>query len=182
MPLDQWKGAVLFLIDNKYVYLIKRSEDMPSHSGQIGFIGGHKKVYESSPTDVAVREFIEETSLDSTTIKTLGFLKPVYTARHWPIVPVLAELLIPSSDFLTKIKSNGEWDYLLAYSWENLIREDSWSFAWRNGLFKSPVLFHHINKSSYLSSGRSDTDMILWGATAQMIWNFLRSYQGLKQK
>jgi 8-oxo-dGTP pyrophosphatase MutT (NUDIX family) len=46
-PSDsEWKGAVLFLFNEEFVFLIKRAEGMPTHGGQIAFVGGHKKSHE----------------------------------------------------------------------------------------------------------------------------------------
>ncbi len=176
---DEWKGAVLFLVDRDYVYLIKRSESMPSHSGQIAFFGGHKKDNELTPEEVALREFEEETSLPRSSLDIYGVLKPVYTARLTPVIPVLAELKMSSSTFLNESVSNGEWDLLLAYNWKNLFDKEKWYFAWRNGLSRSPVLFHNISKNAYQSKNLNQQDQLLWGATAQMIWNFLKIYHQL---
>ena len=56
----EWKGAVLFLCNEDHVFLIKRAEAMPTHGGQIAFVGGHKKPDETDAWVVAQREFEEE--------------------------------------------------------------------------------------------------------------------------
>ena len=52
-PLDKWSGAVLFLVVEEKLVFIKRSETMPTHRGQIGFMGGHKLSDESNPFETA---------------------------------------------------------------------------------------------------------------------------------
>jgi 8-oxo-dGTP pyrophosphatase MutT (NUDIX family) len=173
---SQWKGAVLFLCNDDHVFLIKRSDSMPSHGGQIAFVGGHRQGDEIDPWDVAQREFEEETHHLRTCIDYVGTLPVVMTARHQPIVPVVARLLMPTEQFLSEIKSNGEWDEVIAYPWSSLLREESWEFAWRHGTSMSPVLFHTIRAGAYLPVEKNWKPHILWGATANMIWSFLKLY------
>jgi 8-oxo-dGTP pyrophosphatase MutT (NUDIX family) len=171
----EWKGAVLFLCNEDHVFLIKRSESMPTHSGQIAFVGGHKKDIET-PWDVAQREFEEETHHARGCLELLGFLPLVMTARNQPIVPVVARLSIPTAQFLAEVKSNGEWDDILAYPWSELIQEERWEFAWRHGYTQSPVMFHAIREGTYLPLETNVKPHLLWGATAHMIWNLLHLY------
>jgi 8-oxo-dGTP pyrophosphatase MutT (NUDIX family) len=173
---DEWKGAVVFLCNDKDVFFIKRSNDMPTHSGQIAFIGGHKNPLETDPWSVAQREFEEETSLSRSHIQFLGYLPVVMTANLKPIVPVMAELSLSSKDFLEKIRTNGEWDDCIAYPWSKLMIESSWQFAWRKGLTHMPVLFHPMNKATLMSKRLNFEGDTLWGATASIVWDFLRLY------
>jgi 8-oxo-dGTP pyrophosphatase MutT (NUDIX family) len=175
-PESEWKGAVLFLINEDHVFLIKRSESMPTHGGQIAFVGGHKKFSEINPWEVAMREFEEETHLSRQHLELLGYLPAVMTARLQPIVPVVARLKIPTAQFLQDIKSNGEWEDILAYPWSELMMEENWNFAWRQGYSRSAVLFHPIKAGSYLPLENNGKAHLLWGATAQMIWHFLKIY------
>ncbi len=99
------------------------------------------------------------------------------TARLQPIVPVLARLKIPTAQFLQEVKSNGEWDDILAYSWEELMKEENWEYAWRHGFVsKTAVMFHPIRSGTYLPLENNKKTHLLWGATAGMIWSFLRLY------
>jgi hypothetical protein len=164
----EWKGAVVFLCNEEHVFLIKRAESMPTHGGQIAFIGGHKHAGEDSPWDVAQREYEEETGLARTSIEFVGYLPAVITARLQPIIPVVAKLLIPTDEFLSKARSNGEWDVIMAHPWEVLMQEESWQYGWRLGFGKVPILFHTIKTR--------EQQHLLWGATASMIWSLLRLY------
>ncbi len=151
---------------------------MPTHSGQIAFVGGHRGENEEDPWIVAQREFNEETGLSQEMVHFLGYLPPVMTARLQPIVPVLAELLIPTENFLSQVSSNGEWDNCLAYPWSELQKEENWDFGWRNGHVRSPVLFHGLRPGLYRSIIDNQQTYLLWGATAAMVWDFLRLYYG----
>lgn len=153
---------------------------MPTHGGQMAFVGGHKQNHESDPWIVAQREFEEETSLSRDQIEFLGYLPIVMTARLQPIVPVLSKLLISTEDFLKQVKSNGEWDDVIVYPWKELSREENWEFAWRNGFARVPVLYHPIRKGTFLNLTQNYHTHLLWGATASMVWDFLRLYYGPK--
>ena len=158
------------------MFLIKRAEGMPTHGGQIAFVGGHKKSHECDPFEVAFREFEEETQFNRECLNYLGHLPVVMTARLQPIIPVLAKLNISSEKFLSEIKSNGEWDDVIAYPWKELMKEENWEYAWRHGHEQSAVMFHPIKSGSYLPMEQNVKSHLLWGATAQMIWSFLRLY------
>jgi 8-oxo-dGTP pyrophosphatase MutT (NUDIX family) len=174
----EWKGAVLFLCNEDYVFFIRRSESMPTHGGQIAFIGGHKKTTEANPWVVIEREFEEETGFHRKNIEFLGYLPVVMTSSLRPIVPVLGKLHLETKDFLKNVTSNGEWDECLAYPWSELRIEKNWEFAWRNGYSKVPVLFHALRRASFIPKHHQEQAHLLWGATASMVWDFLRLYYG----
>lgn len=167
---------MLFLCNEDHVFLIKRAEAMPTHGGQIAFVGGHRKPSETHPWEVAQREFEEETHHSREIIEYLGWLPAVMTARSQPIVPVVAKLLMPTAQFLEEVKSNGEWDDIMAYPWDELLKEENWEYAWRHGHSSSAVMFHPIRSGSYLPLENNRKTHLLWGATAHMIWNFLKLY------
>jgi 8-oxo-dGTP pyrophosphatase MutT (NUDIX family) len=138
---NEWEGAVLFLCNDEHVFFIRRSEKMPTHGGQIAFVGGHKHVGENNPWMVAQREFEEETSLTRDVIEFMGYLPVVMTARLKPIVPVLGRLKISTEEFMKQVTSNGEWDDCIAYPWSELCIEENWQYAWRTGYTQTPVFF-----------------------------------------
>jgi len=173
---------VVFLFNEDYVFFIKRSEKMPTHGGQMAFVGGHKQSGETDPWIVAQREFEEETSLGREHLEFLGYLPIVMTARLQPIVPVLSKLLITTDEFLQSVKSNGEWDDVVVYPWHDLIKEELWEFAWRNGFTKTPVLYHPIRSGTFLTLTKNFKAHLLWGATAGMVWDFLRLYYGSSER
>ncbi len=179
---NEWKGAVLFLCNEEHVFFIKRSEMMPTHGGQLAFIGGHRQEQETNPWVVAQREYQEETGLAPLTIDFLGYLPAVMTARLQPIVPVMGKLLMTSEEFLHSATSNGEWVDCLAYPWTELAVESSWEFGWRHGHGLGPVLFHTLRQGSFIPKTQDFHTHLLWGATAAMVWDFLRLYYGHSQR
>jgi len=172
-PSD-WKGAVVFLLDDEGIYFIRRSELVPTHKGQIGFMGGHRKSTEIDPWEVAQREFEEESGFSRSILNYVGQLPEVYTNYKQSIVPVVATMNIPREKFLELVQSNGEWDEILFYSWKNLLQEHNWDYARRIGHELTPVMFHPIRPSTYTGKFAQDRFHLLWGATAGMVWSLLQ--------
>jgi len=102
-PQMHWKGAVVCLIIDNHFILIRRSDLMPTHGGQVAMIGGKREKGEDDPWQVAEREFLEETNFKITNAHFFGFLPPVYTARKFMIIPVLAKVPIGLDDFLKSL-------------------------------------------------------------------------------
>lgn len=176
-PVDKWSGAVVFLVVENSLVLIKRSDTMPSHKGQIGFIGGHKKDGEIDPIVTAKREFFEESNIPSSKIECLGLIHPVWTAKRKIIIPVYAHYKGSADEFLGSVKSNGEWGNLVLVPLSFILNEDIWTRCNLNGverysMYFAPLLFRSCR---YLYSGAKDP-YVLWGASAKMILNFFQKH------
>ncbi|MCO4753988.1 MAG: CoA pyrophosphatase [Bacteriovoracaceae bacterium] len=177
IPVKDWAGAVVFLFVRGNLLLIKRSEDMPSHSGQIAFVGGHKNSNET-PTQTAAREFEEETGLSSSILDFVGILEPVKTASRSLIIPCVYQVDMDPEAFIKRLKSNGEWSEAILVPFKDIIQYDRWTFAKSIRIGeKNLIMFYPIMRNSYISStGSAVKDHLLWGATAKMIWNFFKFY------
>ena len=79
------------------VLLTQRSNDMPSHPGQISFPGGKVDDCDSSPLDCALREAREEIGLPADHVEPLGYLDSYRTGTGFQITPVVA-LVRPGFD------------------------------------------------------------------------------------
>lgn len=172
----EWKGAVVFLCNDEHVFFIRRSEKMPTHGGQMAFVGGHRRPDEDNPWDTAQREFEEETSFNRDTLEFVGYLPAVMTSRMQPIVPVMAKVKISTQEFIKNVKSNGEWVDCVAYPWSELLIEENWQFGIRHGYAKFHVLFHPMRRGTFIPKTNDFHTHLLWGATASMVWDFLRLY------
>jgi len=72
------------------VLLTKRSEEMPTHAGQISFPGGRFHAGDKSLVDTALRELGEETGIDRAFVTVGGFLDPYETVNSgFMILPVV---------------------------------------------------------------------------------------------
>lgn len=172
-----WAGASVLLTTDEHLFLVKRSFDMPTHRGQMGFFAGHKTSFETHPFEAARREFSEESGLSSETIRCEGLLSPVYTAREQAIVPVIARLSLTLEEFMATARSNGEWTDLIAVPWKTLSLIENWEWGWRIGKIPQKVLLLPLPPSAYLHqrAGNQET-FLLWGATARMVWEYLSLY------
>ncbi len=174
ITVSQWAGAVNFLFIRDHLLIIKRSETMASHKGQLAFVGGHKKENENEPLETALREFNEETGLSEELPEIIGLGHPVYTANYNIIFPVITYVDMELNKFLESIESNGEWTEALLYPVNDLADIDKWV---RGSASEYSIFFHPILKGMYHSkSGNTSESHLLWGATAQMIWKFFKNY------
>ena len=72
------------------VLLTKRSEEMPTHAGQISFPGGRFHAGDKSLVDTALRELGEETGIDREFVTVGGFLDPYETVNSgFMILPIV---------------------------------------------------------------------------------------------
>lgn len=168
----EWSGAVVFLCTSKEVFFIMRSLDMPTHKGQVGFFGGHKKTGET-PREAALREFSEETSLAKEKIEFIGSLNPVRTSSGKPFVPIVCYYSGEASEILDNAQSNGEWSDVFSYPWKQLCDESRWSFGLIHGLSSFPVLFHTLRRPYLQTKYNRSESYLLWGATAMMVWQLV---------
>lgn len=75
-----------------------RTDDLPSHAGQISFPGGKIEAGESA-AQAALREAHEEIGLAPQSVEPLGFLGPYATATGYLITPLVA--LVPAETAFT---------------------------------------------------------------------------------
>ena len=177
-PVDKWDGAVIILMVEDHIVYIQRSETMPSHKGQIGFMGGHKHQGELTPIMTAKREFEEESSISSSLLEVLGLGEPVFATRSNQrlIIPVIAQYKGSIESFLGQVESNGEWENMVLAPVDYLKKSNMWS-----KLVVRPsriaVFFHPLSKYEciYLNTD-IEKSSLLWGASAKMTLNFFKNY------
>jgi 8-oxo-dGTP pyrophosphatase MutT (NUDIX family) len=71
------------------VLLTQRTEDMPSHAGQIAFPGGRKQAEDSDASATALRETEEEVGISRTFVEVVGQVDPYRTGTGYEITPVV---------------------------------------------------------------------------------------------
>jgi 8-oxo-dGTP pyrophosphatase MutT (NUDIX family) len=72
------------------VLLTLRTDNLPSHAGQIAFPGGKMEEGDCDPVATALREAHEEIGLEARFVDPLGFLDAYRTGTGYRIVPVVA--------------------------------------------------------------------------------------------
>lgn len=79
----------IMLRDPLTVLFTQRSNDMPSHPGQISFPGGKQEGHDSGPLACALREAHEEIGLPPEFVEPLGYLDSYRTGTGFQIFPVV---------------------------------------------------------------------------------------------
>jgi 8-oxo-dGTP pyrophosphatase MutT (NUDIX family) len=71
------------------VLLTQRTEEMPSHAGQIAFPGGRQQKEDADARATALRETEEEVGLSRTFVDVIGPVDPYRTGTGYEITPVV---------------------------------------------------------------------------------------------
>ena len=139
-----------------HVLLTQRSEELPTHAGQIAFPGGKIDAGDAGPVACALRETFEETGVSPEFVEPAGFLDVYQTGTGFRIVPVVGLLrpgfaLAPEPGEVTEI-----FDVPLAHFMEpaNHLRH---SRVWQG---RERQYYAMPYKERYV-----------WGATAGMLRN-----------
>jgi 8-oxo-dGTP pyrophosphatase MutT (NUDIX family) len=71
------------------ILLTQRTEDMPSHAGQVAFPGGRRQDNDADAVATALRETEEEVGLDRKFIEVIGSYDPYRTGTSYEITPIV---------------------------------------------------------------------------------------------
>lgn len=140
-----------------HVLLTQRSDELPTHPGQIAFPGGKIDRGDAGPVECALRETYEETGVAPEFVDPQGFLDVYQTRTGFRVVPVVALLkpgytLLPEPGEVTEI-----FDVPLAH-FMNPANHQRHSRVWQGKK-------RHFYAMPY-------GERYVWGATAGMLRNF----------
>ena len=159
-PVELRAAAVLVpLVDRAgvlSVLLTQRTDDMPSHAGQIAFPGGRKQAEDPSLVVTALRETEEEVGIDRSFVEVVGPIDTYVTRTGYAVTPIIG-FVRPAFT----------------------LRPDPREVA---DIFEVPLAFfldpanHHIHSRTWQGRERRYYAMpygerYVWGATAGMIKN-----------
>lgn len=89
------QAAVLVALEPaRGVWLTRRTNDLPTHAGQVAFPGGKIEAFDVSPEAAALREAFEEVGLPPGDVEILGRMDDYITGTGFHITPVVG--LVPS--------------------------------------------------------------------------------------
>jgi 8-oxo-dGTP pyrophosphatase MutT (NUDIX family) len=71
------------------VLLTQRTEDMPSHAGQIAFPGGRRQAEDASLVVTALRETEEEVGIDRRLVEVVGPIDTYVTRTGYAVTPII---------------------------------------------------------------------------------------------
>ncbi len=145
--------------DEWHILYTRRTDRVESHKGQVSFPGGACDDGETTPEETALREADEEIGVNPADVQVLGRLSRLVTISSYRVSPVVG--IIP-------------WPYAFKVAGIEVAR-----------VFTIPLLWL-ANRNNYWEFFARDPDRsliayhpfdgeLLWGATARMTVNFLRT-------
>ncbi|AER66489.1 NUDIX hydrolase [Thermovirga lienii DSM 17291] len=144
--------------------LIEKSKKLRHHAGQMAFPGGAREDKDVTPLDTALRELHEEVGISPERVEVVEALPKEYVySSDFVIYPYLA--YIDGEDLFGSITLDEE--ELAAAVLVDIKRLPvPPKFRWKRTL-QGVIVYPEF----YLSPERT-----VWGATARMLWRFLRRY------
>ena len=144
--------------------LIKRSQSLRIHPGQIAFPGGRRSPGDKDLLATAMRELHEELGIPRERTEVLGCMDQEFTFTNYSVMPFVLELKTPLA-----FKTNEEVEKPILLEVESL---DSRSFL--------PEEHTYMGRS--VNSWRIETPHgTIWGATARILYRLLTVLEELSE-
>jgi 8-oxo-dGTP pyrophosphatase MutT (NUDIX family) len=161
---DHRPAAVLVPIEpGRGVWLTRRSNNLPSHAGQVAFPGGKIDAADQSPEAAALREAHEEIALNPADAEILGRMDDYITGTGFHITPILA-LVRPGTVF---VPAADEVAAVFCLPFETLL--DPAAPARRTATFRGERREFWV---------WPEQTHFIWGATAEILVNLARVLRG----
>ncbi|MBD3190028.1 MAG: NUDIX domain-containing protein [Candidatus Heimdallarchaeota archaeon] len=158
------KGAVLvplFLRNSQIFFLFtKRSDDLPTHKGQIAFPGGKLEEQDDSLLHCALRETWEEIGIPSIEIKVLGELNQIKTVGSNFLLSVFVGMV--NHPFELAINTN-EVQEIIEIPLRLFLQQENW---------KSQMVMNNQSKAVKVWFVTYQHHLV-WGATAKIVKHFV---------
>ena len=160
IPLVEDKG------EWKLLFIKRTSQPEDRHSGQIAFPGGRADLTDRGLLNTALREAAEEIGVKPEDVKVLGQSCSITTVTNYKITPFVGILPWPYPLTLSKIEV--EKYFLIPLAWLNdpQNRQQKIWHSRSNPEVDLPVIFFQEIYGE-----------VLWGATAQIVVDFLEIIQ-----
>ncbi len=161
------KAAVLLPLlryaEEWHILFTRRADRVEHHKGQVSFPGGATDPEDSSPEDTALREAEEEIGLNRKDVKILGRLAPMITISNFMVTPVVGVM---------------PWPYAFRVHTPEVGRVFTIPLSWL------------ADSQHYMKMVRTETGRhlitylpfdgeLLWGATAHMTVEFLKTLKAI---
>ncbi len=140
-----------------WTVLTKRTDDLPTHRGQIAFPGGGRELKED-PWAAALRETEEEIGLDPKKVLPLGELDEGETPAGFRVIPCVGAIPFPFETRLNEREIAEVFSLpLTAFTNPRLVEERPVKI---NGVERLLLVYHIGNRQ-------------IWGLTARILQNLL---------
>lgn len=145
--------------DEWHILFTRRTERVESHKGQVSFPGGACDEGETTPEQTALREAEEEIGLKPADVKVLGRLSRLVTISSFRVSPIVGVIPWPYAFRVAGVEVARVFTIPLLWLAN---RNNYWEFSLRESE-RSLIAYHPYNGE------------LLWGATARMTVNFLKT-------
>ena len=150
-----------------HILLIRRSQQVEHHKGEISFPGGVCEKDDGSFEKTALRETLEEVGVQPDDVVILGILDDMETvSTRYRVTPVVGVIPHPYTFTLCA----NEVDEIITVPVSHLLNET-------NGR-EEPVLRQGKTYTGYVYHYK---DYVIWGATARILKNFLTLWQEIRR-
>lgn len=147
-----------------HLLFTRRTDRVESHKGQVSFPGGACDEGETTPEQTALREAEEEIGMRPEDVIVLGRLSQLITVSNYRVSPIVGVIPFP---YAFKVEGfEVERVFTMPVSWL-ANKSNYWEFSLRESE-RSLIAYHPFDGE------------LLWGATARMTVNFLKTLEILK--
>ena len=153
-----------YVQDEWHILFTRRTDRVESHKGQVSFPGGACDEGETTPEQTALREADEEIGMRPEDVTVLGRLSQLITISSFRVSPIVGVIPYPYAFKVASIEVARVFTIPLAWLAN---RNNYWEFSLRESE-RSLIAYHPFDGE------------LLWGATARMTVNFLKTLEILK--
>lgn len=142
-----------------HILFTRRTDRVESHKGQVSFPGGACDEGETTPEQTALREVDEEIGVNPADVQILGRLHRMITVSSFRVSPVVGVIPFPYAFKVAGVEVARVFTIPLLWLAN---RNNYWEFSLGNA-DRSVIAYHPYDGE------------LLWGATARMTVNFLKT-------
>lgn len=150
---------LMFYRDEWHILYTRRTDRVESHKGQVSFPGGACDDGETTPEETALREAHEEIGVNPKDVEILGRLSRLITISNYRVSPIVGVIPFPYAFKVASVEVARVFTIPLMWLAN---RNNYWEFFTRDSE-RSLIAYHPYDGE------------LLWGATARMTVNFLRT-------
>ncbi|WKZ34804.1 MAG: CoA pyrophosphatase [Anaerolineales bacterium] len=152
VPLTHYK-------DEWHMLFTRRTDRVESHKGQVSFPGGACEADETTPEQTALREAEEEIGMHPADVQVIGRLSRMVTVSSFRVSPIVGVIPWPYAFRVAGVEVARVFTIPLLWLAN---RNNYWEFSLRES-DRSLIAYHPYDGE------------LLWGATARMTVNFLKT-------
>ena len=144
-----------------HILYTRRTDRVESHKGQVSFPGGASEEGETTPEETALREVHEEIGVSPTDVQIIGRLSNMITISKYRVSPIVGVIPFPYAFKIQNIEVARVFTIPLVWLAN---KNNYWEFS-LNDSNRTLIAYHPFDGE------------LLWGATARMTVNFLKTLE-----